>query len=167
MASNRLRILELLAPVEAMTLPRLAARSGLGSRVVVGMLRGLIRRGYASQRGATYRLERKGAVALRVFDPELLGRGFHFFRGLGAYTGITSEGLQDFIEKLHSVDPRVVEFHTARRDFANWISVVYGDDALASAFEAIRLSGVEGEALRRRLLAVVEAWYREFAWLRA
>jgi DNA-binding Lrp family transcriptional regulator len=167
MSSNRHRILELLAPDTAMTLTHLAERSGLDSRVVAGTLRGLVHRGYASRHGASYRLERKGAIALRVFDPALPGRGFHFFRDLGAYTGITSEGLQDFIAKLQAVEVRAVEFHTARRDFANWLTTVFCDDPLAAALEAIRLSGVQGEALRRQLLTAAEARYREFAWLRA
>jgi hypothetical protein len=167
MSSNRLHILALLAPVIATTLTRLAERSGLGSRSIAGTLRGLVRRGYASQRGASYTLAPKGAIALRVFDPALPGRGFHFFRDLGAYTGITSEGLLDFIEKLQTIDARAVEFHAARRDFSNWIAVVFGDNTLASALDAIRLSGVKGEALRRRLLIAVKTRYSEFTWLRA
>jgi hypothetical protein len=86
---------------------------------------------------------------------------FRFYRGIGSYTGVTAESLSDFLDKLATIDLRVLEFHLPRKDFENWIRGVLGDEELADELGRIGARGLSGENLRSAVLDVLRERYAE------
>ncbi len=64
-------------------------------------------------------------------------QGFHFFTGIGEYTGETAIDLFAFYEELRVIDNEAVSFHIQRRDFQNWIKNTLGDAELADKIAAL------------------------------
>jgi len=91
-----------------------------------------------------------GKLAKKVLGKALPEKAFHFYRGIDQPTGISSDSLTDFCEKIKTLDIRSVGFHAARGDFEAWISSL-GDIELAKRLELIRREGLAGENLRQRL----------------
>jgi len=59
-------------------------------------------------------------------------QGFHFFFGIGLYTGTTATSLADFFVDLQTIDLKSVEFHFGKRDGEKWIVNFLEDEELAS-----------------------------------
>ena len=83
-------------------------------------------------------------------------KSFHFYSGIDQPTGISSDSLVDFCEKIKTIDIGPIEFHTSRGDFELWVHSL-GDVELAKRMRLIRKEGLTGEALRERLYKVLEA----------
>jgi hypothetical protein len=81
-------------------------------------------------------------------------KGFHFCTDGGHYTGITAISLNDFSEKLKTIDGDSIDFHSNRRDFQKWVKDIFGDDELAWEMDRIRDS--EGN-LRQQLVDTVNS----------
>jgi hypothetical protein len=94
--------------------------------------------------------------------------GFHFFTGIGEYTGITANSLVEFAEKLQTVPVDSVTFHFQRDDFQKWLRSVIGDDELAKRIDRIKEwpRWSSGENLRKDLLKAVEKRLAELKTLR-
>ncbi len=58
-------------------------------------------------------------------------KGFHFYTGLGYFTGKTATTLDAFEKKLQVVAADSVNFHFQRGDFQKWIEDTLGDKELA------------------------------------
>jgi hypothetical protein len=82
-------------------------------------------------------------------------RAFHFYSGIGHYSGISADSLQDFCDKIQKVGIQTIEFHTPRKDFENWLHNI-GDDELAKKMAIIRERGLSGEELRQRIYEVTK-----------
>jgi alpha-amylase len=99
-----------------------------------------------------------------VATPEKLLRsvpyesGFHFYTGIGNYTGVTATSLFEFVEKLQLVPVESVVFHFQRGDFQKWIKNTLGDDETATKIEQLKKwsSWSSEENLRKDILKAVE-----------
>lgn len=91
-------------------------------------------------------------------------RGFHFFSGIGNYTGETAVNLFSFNEELRTIEPQSVRFHFQRKDFQNWIRETLGDVELADRIDKIagKLSDTN---LKRELLKTVQERFEELQTL--
>src|SRR5260370_1286264 len=92
---------------------------------------------------------------LRDVRPE---EAFYFFAEVGKPTGTSATSLNDFIEKLRSVEIQSIEFHTGRGDFERWIQML-GDDTLSGQLAKIREDGPSPDDVRKRTMDVLEARY--------
>jgi len=81
--------------------------------------------------------------------------GFHFYTGIGNYTGITATNLSEFAAKLLIIPKESITFHFQRKDFQKWVEYTIKDAALAE-----RISRANGEQsaenLRKEILKTVE-----------
>jgi DNA-binding HxlR family transcriptional regulator len=84
---------------------------------------------------------------------------FHFYTGIGQdkFTKMSACSLSDFKEKTKKIDPKSLEFHVKRGDFAKWCKDVLGDAELAKEFELLRTSNLYGEVLRTRVTGLIDA----------
>jgi alpha-amylase len=84
--------------------------------------------------------------------------GFHFYTGIGNYTGVTATSLFEFVEKLQIVPVESVVFHFQRGDFQKWFKNTLGDDEAATRIEQLKKwsSWSSDETLRKDLLKAVE-----------
>ena len=91
-------------------------------------------------------------------------RGFHFFNGIGRYTGETAVNLFSFYEELRTIELQSVRFHFQRKDFQNWIRETLGDAELAERID--RIDGMlSDENLKKELLKTVQARFEELQTL--
>jgi hypothetical protein len=101
-------------------------------------------------------------VGGRLKEQQLLAtvpyeKGFHFFTGLGKYTGVTANGMVEFAQKLQIIPIQSVTFHFQRQDFQKWARNVVGDEELAKRIDKIRESAPHSsdENLRKELFKTV------------
>jgi len=82
--------------------------------------------------------------------------GFHFYTGIGNYTGTTATNLSEFAAKLQIISMESITFHFQRKDFEKWIKYTIKDIALAE-----RISKTNGdqstEELRKEILKTLDA----------
>jgi hypothetical protein len=86
--------------------------------------------------------------------------GFHFYTGIGNYTGITATNLNEFAVKLQTVPIESVTFHFERKDFQQWIKDTIKDSELAEQMNRIK-HGLPAEDLRKEILHTVNARLNE------
>jgi DNA-binding MarR family transcriptional regulator len=165
-------IVLLLSELREAHLKDLAQRLGLGIRPLVGHMLNLRKKGYiARHHGGSYILTEKGGSlvrdllvarerASRILAEVPFERGFHFYRGLGQYTGLTALSLEDFQKALKNLEIASLEFHLSRGDFEPWIRSL-GDEDLAERISKIREEGLKGEEALKALSKAVEARIRE------
>lgn len=103
-------------------------------------------------------IDEKKASAILSSTP--LDKGFHFYNGIGEYTGVYACSLEDFAGKLRNVSVRSLEFHVSRGDFEAWIRSL-GDAELARRISLIRKSGLSGEYLQRKICDMVQRRCKE------
>ncbi|HYA77731.1 MAG TPA: DUF5752 family protein [Verrucomicrobiae bacterium] len=89
--------------------------------------------------------------AQRILATVTYDHGFHFFSGIGKYTGETAVNLFSFYEELKTIEPESVTFHFQRRDFQNWIKNTLGDVKLSDKIELIK-TDLKVEELKKELL---------------
>ena len=80
---------------------------------------------------------------------------FYFNTAEGVYTGISAISLEDFANKLNSIDEISILFHYPRGDFQTWIRDTVGDRELADKMCFIQ-RGISGQQLRQDLLKIVQ-----------
>lgn len=129
---------------------------GLSSRQTMRALEELTKKGFVKKFERGYSLTDKGKTALRKFNRVPQGKEFHFYTGIGQYTGMSAKNLRDFYDLVKKIDPTVLAFHNTRGDFENWISTVIRDQPLAKTLEQIRESTSRGEDLRKQILKAIE-----------
>ena len=91
-----------------------------------------------------------------ILDKTSPERAFYFYSGIGQFTGLSSDSLADFRDKIRSVDIRSIQFHVARGDFEAWIRLL-GDTGLERRLRLIREMELTGEALRERLYVTLRS----------
>jgi hypothetical protein len=100
------------------------------------------------------------ATAKRILASVPYERGFHFFSGVGKYTGETAVNLFSFLEELRTIEPQSLRFHFERGDFQKWIAEILGDQNLAERISALD-SKASDENLKRDLLRIVQIRFEE------
>jgi len=91
-----------------------------------------------------------------ILDKTSPERAFNFYSAIGQFTGLSSDSLADFRDKIRSVDIRSIEFHLARGDFEVWIRHL-GDTGLERRLRLIREMELTGDALRERLYVTLRS----------
>lgn len=91
-------------------------------------------------------------------------KGFHFFTGIGCYTGETATSLEAFAREIEAVEADSVKFHFQRHDFRKWIKDIIGDDELAERINQMK-EGLPEEALRKEIAKTVQARLNELKTL--
>jgi alpha-amylase len=88
---------------------------------------------------------------------------FLFYTGPGDanFSGTMTWSLKGFLKALKIVKSTALEFHNRRGDFASWAGHSLQDTTLQEQLEAITESKAKGDALRKKLVAVVESHYDE------
>jgi len=115
----------------------------------------------------TYELSILGLVAIGLLPekaknlilPVPSDKCFLFYTGIGPdkFTKISACSLLDFREKLKKVDAKSLDFHIPRGDIEKWVRNVLGDEELAKEIERIKSLRLNGEALRTRILRVIDS----------
>ena len=94
------------------------------------------------------------AFAKKIVSPLQLEKAFHFFTGIGNYTGTSATSLQDFCEKIQTIDKRSVSFHFPRGDFERWFEFI-GDGELAKRISLLKGQNLSDEQLRQAMYEIV------------
>jgi len=81
-------------------------------------------------------------------------QGFHFYRAIGCYIGVTCTCLEELADAIQTVCSEAIIFHFERGDFQNWIRDVIGDAELAQRIDDIRMCSrrLSEEACRKELV---------------
>ncbi|MCW3997574.1 MAG: DUF5752 family protein [Candidatus Bathyarchaeota archaeon] len=87
-------------------------------------------------------------------------QGFHFYKSLGQYTGITATSLHEFESKLKIVDEQSILFHYPRGDFQKWIRKTLKDKKLAAQID-IANSNLSSTKKRENLLSKINSRLKE------
>ena len=169
MNENKVKILELMWVNENHAdYEQITKETGLKPRAANMHLRGLLKDGHiAKVKWHEYTLTPLGREALgfpktdEKLAKKVLGKtpqewAFHFYRGIDQPTGVTSDSLTDFCEKLKSVDAAIVEFHVGRGDFEAWVTAL-GDAELAKRLKTIRETKLAGEPLHKKVYEAVKS----------
>ncbi len=96
-----------------------------------------------------------GQALLRTVPYE---SGFHFYVGLGNYTGITATSLDEFALKLQTIPVESVTFHFQRDDYQKWLLNTIGDKELAKQIDQLKdwPSWSSDENLRKELVKSIQ-----------
>jgi len=160
---ERLKILRVMNEVTGKVgLKEFTEMVGLTLGQTLGYLQGLVKAGFVRKVERRYSITGEGKIALKALSPVPEGMEFHFYTGIGQYTGFSAKSLKEFYELLKKVDVGALEFHVSRGDFENWITSVFGDTEFANEIMRIRESALSGESLRNEILRVTEARYKKF-----
>ncbi len=106
-------------------------------------------------------VEEHNLMILRIVPYEY---GFHFTTDKGVYSGLTATSLEDFAEKLKTVDVDIVAFHYYRGNFQRWIDNTLGDKDFANSLCFIDTK-ISGEQLRKELLKMLNKRIKELKGL--
>lgn len=155
----------------------IAKDTGVSFPSVMMHIIGLTRLGYAGipEKGL-YAITDKGKKTLGLPEidkdkaAEILAylpveKSFHFYADYGKALNVHAASLQDFAEKISTIDLSAVEFHTHRGDFEAWFNGL-GDVELARKALLIREQKMVGEGLRKKLYEIVKSRVEELAKIR-
>ena len=92
-------------------------------------------------------------------------KSFHFYVNIGKPLNLYATTLNDFTEKIKTVDLTSLEFHVNRGDFEAWFNAL-GDLELARKTLILRETKITGEELRRKLIDVVSRRCEELLKIR-
>ncbi len=94
--------------------------------------------------------------AAHILSPVPSEKAFHFYRGMDQALQVFADSIDDFCGKIQTVDIESVEFHVPRRDFELWFQDL-GDSELVKKMEEIRMMGLSGENLRKKVYETVKS----------
>jgi hypothetical protein len=100
----------------------------------------------------------KKMIAQELLRTVTYEKGFHFYTGLGKYTGITATSLDEFAAKLQKVPMESVAFHFQRDDYQKWLVNTIGDEELAQKIDKLKKwpSWSSDENLRKELVKAAQ-----------
>ncbi len=104
------------------------------------------------------------SAAQKILRSVPYNQGFHFFIGVGKYTGETAIDLFAFYEELRVIESESLSFHFPRHDFQKWITETLGDSELADRIDKISPQQPE-EKMKRELVETLEARLSELQTL--
>jgi hypothetical protein len=108
-------------------------------------------------------IDKEKASEILTYLP--LEKSFHFYADYGKDLNIHAASLQDFCEKIMTIDTSSIEFHINRGDFEAWFNDL-GDVELARKTLLIREQKMFGADLRKKLYDVVKNRCEELAKIR-
>ena len=158
------------------TLQVITERVGLDSSSTMEYLLGLIKAKYVSvPQKHYYAITNLGkhAIGLPPVDKNLaqnilgalqLEKVFHFYYDINQYSGVHATSLNDFVDKIQTVNLKCIEFHVPRRDFELWIRSL-GDIELSKKVEMLRMRHLSGETLRKEIYETVKSRCEELTRL--
>ncbi|MQY62475.1 hypothetical protein GH146_04225 [archaeon] len=158
------------------TLQVITERVGLDSSSTMEYLLGLIKAKYVSVPQKHYYVITnlgKQAIGLPPVDKNLaqnilgslqLEKAFHFYYDINQYSGVHATSLNDFVDKIQTVNLKCIEFHVPRRDFELWIRSL-GDIELSKKVEMLRMRHLSGETLRKEIYETVKSRCEELTRL--
>lgn len=94
----------------------------------------------------------QAAAILREVPPE---KAFYFYRAVDSPLNVSAKSLKEFSERIKTVEPTSLVFHSERQDFENWTSML-GDNELSARLKEVRMSRPQGESLRSRLYSTTK-----------
>jgi hypothetical protein len=98
-----------------------------------------------------YRLKREYEILLERKKRD----GFYFCIGPEVFTGHSAVNFEEFYEAFEKIPLNSIEFHMKRGDFESWLSFINMHE-LAQEFEKIKQSKLSGNALKQKLLELME-----------
>lgn len=106
--------------------------------------------------------------AKEIVLPVPSNKCFLFCTGVGPdkFTNVSACSLSDFREKVKRIDVKSLEFHIPRGDMEKWVRDVLGDLELSEEIEAVRRMKLSGEALRTRILNVIDSRINQLTFTR-
>lgn len=155
-----------------LTLQEIADKIGLNSSSTMGYLLGLIKAKYVSvPETHQYMITNLGKqaigmpivdknLAINILTPVSLEKAFYFYYDLEQYSGIYAKSLNDFINKIQTIDLKSIGFHVPRKDFECWIRSL-GDIELAKKIELIRTKNLTGKDLRTEIHQTINSRLEE------
>jgi len=84
------------------------------------------------------------------------GFPFYFYVGIGRPINVTATDIDDFANKIRSVELMSLEFHNPRGDFEKWVRTL-GNENLARQLGNLSREKPQGEVLRKRLREAINA----------
>lgn len=179
MSASKIRgkiLMELWAAEKTLTTQDIAEKTGLTPSSSMGYLLGLIKAKYVSvPKTHHYTITNLGKQALglpeinqklasKILSPVPVEKAFYFYYDINQYSGVNANHLQDFVDKLQTVDLKSIEFHVPRKDFELWIRSL-GDLELGKKLGLLRLRNLSGEALRNTLYEIINSRCKELSKL--
>lgn len=178
MSAGKIRgkiLVSLWASGKPMSLQEIAEKVGLTTSSTMGYLLGLIKAKYVSvpqKHSYAITVLGKQAIGMPKMDKNLastvLGprveNAFHFYYGIDQPADVHADSLKEFVNKIQDINAKSIEFHTARKDFENWIRAL-GDIELAKKIELLRMRQLSGDNLRKTVYATVNSRCEELAKL--
>lgn len=171
MSASKIRgkiLVVLWASGKPLTLQIIAEKIGLNSSSTMGYLLGLIKAKYVSvPETHQYMITNLGKqaigmpnldqnLALSILKPVTIEKAFHFYYDLNQYSGVYASDLNDFVDKIQTIDLKSIDFHVPRKDFEFWIRSL-GDNELAKKMELIRMKNLSGKNLRTEIHQTVSS----------
>ncbi len=114
----------------------------------------------------TYEISPLGLIAIgalpknatEVFISVPSEKCFFFYTGTGPdkSTNISACNLSELKESVKKIDTKSLEFHVPRGDIEKWLKDVLVDSELAKEIERIKPLKLQGEALRSRILRLID-----------
>jgi DNA-binding transcriptional ArsR family regulator len=145
---------------------KIAEEAGKEFPSVMMHIIGLTRMGYAySPEKGQYAITEKGKQVLGLNEITMetanailaqvsSDKEFYFYENLGKPLGLCAQSLQDFSDKISSVNAASIEFHMNRGDFGAWFAGL-GDAELAKKATLLKEKKLNGEELSRKLREMV------------
>ena len=106
--------------------------------------------------------ERASSI-LREVPPE---KAFYFYRAVGSPLNVSAKSLKEFVERIATVDPASLAFHSERKDFEGWVSML-GDGELSKKLAVVRTARLRDEPLRTRLYTTTRSRLEQLSRLEA
>jgi len=68
---------------------------------------------------------------------------------------VSASSLKEFLQRISTVEPVSLAFHSNRKDFESWVSML-GDDELSKKLAGVRGARLRDEPLRTRLYSTTK-----------
>ena len=94
----------------------------------------------------------RASTILREVLPE---KAFYFYRAVGSPLNVSASSLKEFLQRISTVEPVSLAFHSDRKDFESWVSML-GDDELSKRLAGVRGARLRDESLRTRLYSTTK-----------
>ncbi len=152
-----------------LTLQIISKKTGLSPSSAMGHLLDLINADYVcvpEKEQYAITVSGKKALGLPKTDKQLAEKilcsvptenAFQFYNGIDKPLGVSAFSLQDFLEKIQTVDIQSIEFHLNSKDFECWINSTLGDVELSKKVALLRVTNLSGEDLRAKLYQTVNS----------
>jgi hypothetical protein len=115
--------------------------------------------GFLHKVGTGFGLTEKGRNAVKVGSRVPDDKAFNFYVGYGKPLGFSAHSIEDVYRFIKQITSDALDFHVSRGDFENWLRDVVGDRELALDISGLRVAGLLGEDLRKRLVSIMDCRY--------